>query len=179
MGSRLALFVSSVALLVAAPASPARTYKWVDEHGTTHYSQHKPPGRSAEVVTVNAGSRTDSNAGDDCSSLACRAARLTSERREREQAAAENREQAARKAASYPVFSTPVEETDEEKIARLVAQCKSRRGTDCDSDAEKRRMLLRNVDLTHAERRALRRFPPTVQRRFLLRRIPERYRNVE
>ena len=31
------------------PAS-AQVYKWVDEHGTTHYGQRPPPGRKAEQI---------------------------------------------------------------------------------------------------------------------------------
>jgi hypothetical protein len=98
---------------------------------------------------------------------------------ERETARDKQRQEAARSAARVPVFPTQVEETDEEKVARLVAECKASRGTDCESDAEKRRMLLQNVDLTHAERRALRGFSPAVQRRFLLQRIPRKYRRVD
>ena len=40
-------------------------------------------------------------------------------------------------------------------------------------------MLLQNVDLTQAERRALRGLTPVQQRQVLLRRIPERYRDLE
>jgi hypothetical protein len=177
---RLALVIPVVvALLVAAPDATARTYKWVDQNGTTHYSEIRPRGEDAEVLTVNTGARPEGVAGDDCGSLSCRAGRLESERKERERAAQQRRDEAAKAAAAYPVFPTPVEETDDEKIARLVAACKRSRGSDCDSDEEKRRMLLQNVDLTHAERRALRGFSPAVQRRFLLQRIPKQYRNIE
>ena len=79
-------------------------------------------------------------------------------REDRERAAQKRLDDAAKAAASYPVFPTPVKETDDEKIARLVAECKARRGSKCDSHEEKRRMLLQNVDLTHEERRALRGF---------------------
>lgn len=177
---RLALVVPvAVALVVAAPGATARTYKWVDENGTTHYSETRPHSGNAGVSIVNTRSRPASVADDDCASLSCRAGRLESERKARERAAQRRRDEAAKAAASYPIFPTPVEETDDEKIARLVAECKRSRGTDCDSDEEKRRMLLQNVDLTHAERRALRGFSPAVQRRFLLERIPKQFRNIE
>ncbi len=86
------------------------------------------------------------------------------------------RDAAVKAAAAQPVFPTHVKETDDEKIARLVAECKRSRGSKCDSDEEKRRMLLQNVELTHAERRALRGLSPAQQRRALDQRIPKRYR---
>ncbi len=167
------------ALLLAAPAAPSRTYKWVDENGLTHYSETRPAGQEAEELS--SGSRPSAGAadGDDCSSLICRAARLESERKQQERAEQEKRDAAAKAAAATPVFPTPVKETDDEKIARLVAECKQSRGSKCDSDQEKRRMLLQNVDLTHAERRALRGLSPAQQRRVLNQRIPKRYRNID
>jgi hypothetical protein len=165
----IAVVLSGGLLVVAAPATAARIWKWVDEHGTTHYSQSKPPpGHAGEILHEQRRPSGIEGSGE-CSSLSCRAARLESERRAREQAAQAQRDDAARAAAAHRVYPTPVEETDDE----------SRRGSRCDSDAEKRRMLLQNVELTHAERRALRGFSPAVQRRFLLERIPEQYRNIE
>jgi hypothetical protein len=175
---RLSLVVMGAALLAAAPAAAPRTYKWVDNQGVTHYSQSRPPGRQAEEVRFTKRWTADIGDSGDCDSLSCRAARLASERRKREQAARDARDAAA-KAAAYPVFPTHVEETHDEKISRLVAECKSSRGSDCDSDAEKRRMLLQNVELTHAERRALRGLSPARQRRALLQRIPKQYRDID
>jgi len=176
---RIAIAALSVALIAAAPATAARTYKWVDEDGTTHYSQSKPPDRHAQELSLKGGRPSERDAGDDCVTLICRAARLQSHREQREQAAQEQRDEAARAAAAYPVFPTHVEETDDEKITRLVAECKKSRGSKCDSHEEKRRMLLQNVDLTHAERRALRGLSPAQQRRALNQRIPKQYRTVE
>jgi hypothetical protein len=177
---RISLVVLGAALLAAAPIAVPRTYKWVDDEGTTHYSQVKPPNRDAEELSLkSAWTSALANDDSDCTSLGCRAARLESERQERERSAQEQRHQAARAAAAYPVFPTPVKETDDEKIARLVAACESSRGSKCDSDAEKRRMLLHNVELSHAERRALRALSPARQRRALLQRIPKQYRNVD
>jgi hypothetical protein len=170
--------VVGVAFLATAPDAAARTYKWVDADGTTHYSQSRPPGRQAEEISVRALPGPAAEVADDCTSLSCRAGRLEAARREREDAARKVRD-AAERAARQPVFPTPVEETDDEKISRLVAECKSRRGSKCDSDAEKRRMLLQNVDLTQAERRALRGLTPVQQRQVLLRRIPEQYRDLD
>ena len=176
-GIRFAVCVAISGFVLAAGAAQARTWKWVDENGTTHYSQNKPSGRHAERISLPKSWAAE--AAGDCDTLACRAARLETDRRKREQAAQDARDKAARAASSYPVFPTPVKETDDEKIARLLAQCKSQRGTRCDSDEEMRRMLLQDVELTHAERRALRGFPPSVQRRILLRRIPKKYRNID
>lgn len=158
--------------------SEARTYKWVDEDGTTHYSQSKPPGRNAEELSMHQPRTPGSAVNDECASLTCRAGRLEAERREKEEAARKIRAAAAR-AARQPVFPTHVEETDDEKITRLVAECKSSRGSKCDSVEEKRRMLLQNVDLTQAERRALRGLTPSQQRRALLQRIPKQYRDID
>lgn len=154
-------------------------YKWVDENGVTHYSESRPSHRDAQEVSVGNVSGPDNVDTGECLDLICRAARLESERRDRERAAQQKLDDAAKAAASYPVFPTPVKETDEEKIARVVAECKERRGSKCDSHEEKRRMLLQNVELTHEERRALRGFSPAVQRRILLQRIPEQFRDIE
>lgn len=175
---RFAIAALSVALIAAAPAA-ARTYKWVDEDGTTHYSQSKPPDRHAQELSLKGSGASEREGGDDCVTLTCRADRLQSHREQREQAMQEQRDKAARAAAAYPVFPTHVEETDDEKITRLVEECKKSRGSKCDSDEEKRRMLLQNVDLTHAERRALRGLSPAQQRRALNHRIPKQFRTVE
>ena len=175
----LTLLALGTLLMTATSQVGARTYKWVDENGTTHYSQTRPVGRKFEEVSPPGGWVSAIQTGSECATLSCRAARLEAQRIERETAREKQRDTAARAAARLPVFPTPVEETDDEKIARLVAECKARRGSDCGSDAEKRRMLLQNVDLTHAERRALRGFSPAVQRRFLLQRIPKKYRSVD
>ncbi len=167
------------ALLSAAPNLASRTYKWVDENGVTHYSQTRPAGRQAEELSSGSRPPVEAADGDDCSSLVCRAARLESQRKQQERAEQEKRDAAAKAAAAYPVLPTPVKETDDEKIARLVAACKRSRGSKCDSDEEKRRMLLQNVELTQAERRALRGLSPAQQRRALNQRIPERYRNID
>ena len=175
---RSAMVLFGIAVVVAVPAV-AGTYKWVDEDGTTHYSQSKPPGRQAEEMSLKSGWTSGIGEGGDCNTVICRAARLDAAREKRERAAQAERDKAARAAAAVPVFPTHVEETDDEKIARLVAQCKKGRGSKCDSYEEKRRMLLQDVDLTHAERRALRGLSPANQRRVLIQRIPKEYRNIE
>jgi hypothetical protein len=175
---RSAIVVFGIAILVAVPAA-ARTYKWVDEDGTTHYSQTKPPHRQAREMSLKSSWTSGIDGGGDCTTVMCRAARLDALREKRERVAREQRDKAARAAAAVPVFPSHVEETDDEKIARLVAECKQGRGSKCDSYEEKRRMLLQNVDLTQAERRALRGLSPANQRRALIQRIPKQYRNTE
>ena len=175
---RSALIVFGIAVVVAVPAA-AGTYKWVDEDGTTHYSQSKPPNRQAVEMSKKISWTSGIDKSDDCTTVMCRAARLDAAREKRERAAQEQRDKAARAAAAVPVFPTHVEETDDEKIARLVSQCKKGRGSKGDSHEEKRRMLLQDVDLTHAERRALRNLSPANQRRALLNRIPEEYRTPQ
>jgi ATPase subunit of ABC transporter with duplicated ATPase domains len=173
------LLVATCAAVFAAQSVVARTYKWVDEKGITHYSQSRPADRHAEELSLEHQPPATGKDDGGCEDLTCRVARLESERRERERVARERREEAAKSAAARPVWPTPVEETDDEKIARLVAECKKSRGSNCDSDEEKRRMLLQNVELSHAERRALRGLSPAVQRRVLLQRIPEQYRDID
>ncbi len=172
-------WLCAAAFLAAAPAAAPRTYKWVDENGTTHYSETRPTDRKAEEFFLEYQPKFETTEGDGCSSLICRAARVESERAKQARAKQRKRDAAAKAAATYPVFRASVKETDDEKIARLVAGCKRSRGSDCDSDEEKRRMLLHNVELTHAERRALRGLSPAQQRRVLNQRIPKRYRTIE
>ena len=175
----IAVAVCGTVLAGTGRAVEARTWKWVDENGTTHYSQSRPSGGHAERLSLQGHGRAPVEESGECHTLSCRAERLAIDRRAREQAVRDARDEADGTTAAYPVFPTPVKETDDEKIARLLEECESRRGTRCDSDEEMRRMLLQDVELTHAERRALRAFPPSVQRRILLRRIPKRYRTIE
>jgi hypothetical protein len=175
---RFAIVVFGIAVIAVAPVA-ARTYKWVDEHGTTHYSQNKPPDRKAQEMSLKSGWTAGVAPPLDCVSVICRAARLDGDRERLERAAREQRDKAAKAAAARPVSPSHVEETDDEKITRLVAACKKSRGSNCDSDEEKRRMLLQNDELTHAERRALRVLSPARQKRALNWRIPEQYRNIQ
>jgi Domain of unknown function (DUF4124) len=182
MGAAIQKFLPwlcAAALLAAARVAVPQAYKWVDENGITHYSQTRPMGRQAEQLSMGTPPRLEATEGERCSSLICRAARLDAARAIKERAERQQRDAAAKAAAAYPVFPTPVKETDDEKIARLVAECKRSRGSKCDSDEEKRRMLLQNVELTQAERRALRGLSPARQRRVLKQRIPKQYRDVE
>ena len=169
----------AAALLAAAPAAAPRTYKWVDENGVTHYSQTRPANQKAEELSPPIQAGVETTDGENCSSLICRAERVEAARAKQERAEQEKREAAAKAAARQPVFPTRVEETDDEKIARLVAGCKRSRGSNCDSDEEVRRMLLQNVELTQSDRRALRWLSPAEQRRVLMQRIPEQYRNID
>ena len=176
---RFAIVVAGIAIVAAVPPAHARTYKWVDEDGTTHYSQNKPPDRQVREMSPKSSWTSGIEDSNDCNTVICRAARLEADREKRERAAQQERDKAAKAAAARPVFPTHIEETDDEKITRLVAECKERRGSKCDSHEEKRRMLLHNVDLTHAERRTLRALNPAQQRRVLEQRIPKQYRTTE
>ena len=176
---RFAIAVAGIAIVAAIATAHARTYKWVDEDGTTHYSQSKPPGQQVQEMSPKSSWTSGIENSNDCNTVICRAARLDADREKRERAAQQERDKAAKAAAARPVFPTHIEETDDEKITRLVAECKKSRGSKCDSHEEKRRMLLQNVDLTHAERRALRALTPAQQRWVLERRIPKQYRATE
>lgn len=51
-----------LALLLVAPAHAARTYKWVDEDGVTHYTQYPPPDQEAQVIEPDIGIPTGAGA---------------------------------------------------------------------------------------------------------------------
>lgn len=179
------LFSCATVLLTVTSGLAARTYKWVDENGVTHYSQSKPPDARARELTIKAQSRSDSQNADSCSSLVCRAERLgyqsgTRKRAEQKKQYEQQKRDAAIKAAAPPSGYPPAGgETTSQKVDRLVAECKANRGARCDSPEEKRRMLLKNVELTDQERRNLQWMSPAEQRRELERRIPEEYRGKE
>lgn len=187
MRFRTTLCLGAAALLVAVPGLAARTYKWVDENGVTHYSQSRPAGRNASELPVRSGpsirsstqSRSLSHKEDDCSSLVCRAERLGYLLEAKRAAERQRRDVSARAAAGNQVLPTARREITSEKVERLVAECKARRGANCDSPEEKRRMLLNNVQLTQDERRRLHYLSPAEQRRLLEQRIPEQYRIEE
>ncbi|TFH44583.1 MAG: DUF4124 domain-containing protein [Lysobacterales bacterium] len=84
IGFRNTIFcLCAAVLLAAAPGLAARTYKWVDEIGVTHYSQSKPADRKAKELTIgsqpgiqaNTQARTLSHEEDECSTLVCQAER--------------------------------------------------------------------------------------------------------
>lgn len=179
------LYSCAAALLTAAPELAARTYKWVDENGVTHYSQSKPPNRKARELTIKTQPTPADSTADDCSSLVCRAERMGHEsgkkkRAEQEKQYEQDKRNAALKAENRQSGFPPAGvETTSQKVDRLVAECKANRGARCDSPEEKRRMLLKNVELTDQERRSLQWLSPAEQRRQLERRIPEEYRTGE
>ena len=48
------LGVAVVALaIIGGTAQAARTYKWVDENGVTHYSQYPPPKGEVQIIEPN------------------------------------------------------------------------------------------------------------------------------
>ena len=64
MRKRLMLFL---ALLLGAAAFGATVYKWVDEHGVTHYSDQAPPKQDAQKIetpTTPATEGTEAPSGD-------------------------------------------------------------------------------------------------------------------
>lgn len=63
-----AIVIGLVALPLLVPAADAaRTYKWVDEDGVTHYTQYPPTDKEAQVIEPEIGipSDTGGNAGGD------------------------------------------------------------------------------------------------------------------
>lgn len=65
---RRALVLGLLALpLVLTAAEAARTYKWVDEDGVTHYTQYPPPDKEAQIIEPDIGvpSGADGNEAGD------------------------------------------------------------------------------------------------------------------
>ncbi|MDZ7830053.1 MAG: DUF4124 domain-containing protein [Halofilum sp. (in: g-proteobacteria)] len=59
-----AIIVALVALPLLVPAAEAaRTYKWVDEDGVTHYTQYPPPDKEAQVIEPDIGIPSDTGTG--------------------------------------------------------------------------------------------------------------------
>lgn len=62
---RRALVLGLLALPLLVPvAEAARTYKWVDEDGVTHYTQYPPPDGEAQVVEPSIGVPSGSDDAD-------------------------------------------------------------------------------------------------------------------
>jgi len=181
------IYLYAAMLLATAPGVAARTYKWVDENGVTQYSQKKPAGRQVKELSVKSERRispgtppkTRSYGDPDCLSVICRAERLGLKKGAEQEAERQRVDEAAKAAAGNQIFPTKTWETTSERVDRLVAECKAKRGARCDSREEKRRLLLNDVNLTQDERRGLRDLSPAEQRRQLEQRIPEEYRGIE
>lgn len=60
---RIPLFVLIALAVGLGAAQAARTYKWVDDDGVTHYSQYPPPDGEAEIIEPSIG--LPSGAGSD------------------------------------------------------------------------------------------------------------------
>ena len=70
------LLIGTLALLLATPVA-AQVYRWVDEKGTVHYSNAKPPaGVKARQVDVEAKSGDPSPDTKDCYTVRCQGERL-------------------------------------------------------------------------------------------------------
>lgn len=61
---RIPLFVLIALAVGIGAAQAARTYKWVDEDGVTHYSQYPPPEGEAEIIEPGIGVPTGTVEGD-------------------------------------------------------------------------------------------------------------------
>jgi hypothetical protein len=91
------LRIAFVLLLGFGAQASAQIYKWTDSQGRVHFSnQVPPPGVKAVVVDPNAKEVPPSPAaeGKDCHTIRCQGERL--EERERQRAALEEKEAAAR-----------------------------------------------------------------------------------
>ncbi len=60
---RIPVFVVLALAVSIGAVEAARTYKWVDEDGVTHYSQHPPPDGEAEIINPSIGLPSDAGTG--------------------------------------------------------------------------------------------------------------------
>ena len=91
--TRAAIGLASLALLALAPSAWAgKMYKWVDEHGVTHYTQTPPPDTQAEELRPPPPPAVDP--AEAKAALDARIKALDEEKASRERAAIEAREDA-------------------------------------------------------------------------------------
>ena len=116
-GSALVASVAWVAL--AGPASAAEIYKWVDDNGTTHYSDTRPGGVKWQIVTE---SKVSVIPGSRIGAEAARAA-------ERERATA----------SRSPLNVVPVQDDAQARVQRreqLLQDCRRNNGVDCEREVD-------------------------------------------
>ena len=88
-----------VLALLAAPATAADVYRWVDEKGTVHYSNEAPPKSvKSTKVDIEAEPRAPVNESGECYTVRCQGERLEERLARREQV--EAREAAERSAVT-------------------------------------------------------------------------------
>jgi hypothetical protein len=112
-----ALAAGAMVVSVAGTAAAAEIYKWVDENGTTHYSDTKPNGTKWSVVTE---SKLSVIPGSRIGAEAARAA-------ERERLAAN------------PQIVTPVPAPSQARAQRreqLMQDCLRNNGVECDREVD-------------------------------------------
>jgi uncharacterized protein DUF4124 len=117
IGRALAASVACAAL--AGPASAVEIYKWVDENGTTHYSDTRPAGVKWQVVTE---SKVSVIPGSRIGAEAARAA-------ERERATA----------GRSPLNVVPMQDGAQARAQRrdqLLQDCQRNNGIDCDREVD-------------------------------------------
>ena len=114
---------------------------------------------------------------DGCTSVVCLAERSEFEDRMLARMRPQEKRQAKRGGVDSSVTSDSYSKREllELRLAQLVADCRKRRGAKCDSDDEKRRLLLKELPLSHDERRMLLHLSPDEQRRYLDYKLAELY----
>lgn len=66
---RFTVFILA-ALLAVSAAEAAKTYKWVDENGVTHFSSRQPPRENADKTRLQGGTTTQPRPGNESGDLA-------------------------------------------------------------------------------------------------------------
>ena len=58
------------AVLTTTAAEAAKTYKWVDENGVTHFSTRQPPRQNADKTVLQGGTLTEPRSDNESENLA-------------------------------------------------------------------------------------------------------------
>jgi len=110
----------ALALLLAAGATHAQIYRWVDENGRVQYSTEKPPkGVQATVVDPDAKAGPPAAESTECHTIRCQGEAMDARQRERD--AAEERA-AAERAASAPKQPRGLDFRDYVRIQRGMSE---------------------------------------------------------
>jgi len=89
MSYRAHYAIAAGLLLTSSGLAQGAAYKWVDDHGTTHYSQHRPTGEDSVKVIVSSPPSSVTAPGETQKRLESQLKALTEQREARDKAAEE------------------------------------------------------------------------------------------
>lgn len=122
--------------LLAAGATAAKVYKWVDDEGVTHYSQQPPPGGEAQVIDPEV-SRPPEGSADEASASGSEASGATSDDAEGETQSLADFCQQLRDQAQLLASDRPVKiKQSEDTLVTLEGERRQRRLEDVKSQIQ-------------------------------------------